>query len=345
VTAIAVRGPLADAVVALGAGLLVHGAARGRLPLLGSRALVALGRVSYPLYLLHQALGWWVIVSLQQAGVGPATSIAIALALAIGAAFVLNRAVEAPAMAALRAWRIRRREARAARRGGPGAASPATDHGSRPRAFAASDKGFSVRRADAAWSAGCALLILALSGGARLADALSDRVPRPHEAIRPVDPALHAPIGCQDGGPSTVILVLGQSNAASHAAPLSPAGAPSMRVFAEGRCVIAGTRCPAPPAADRASGARCRRTGRPPTRRSGCCGRRWRSAPPRSRAGHARTRYTSGSSRICGRCRPPVFRSSTWSGSTARAMRATAPRLPTTCAGCTHCGRFSMRMG
>jgi len=244
VTAIAVRGPLADAVVALGAGLLVHGAARGRLPLLGSRALVALGRVSYPLYLLHQALGWWVIVSLQQAGVGPATSIAIALALAIGAAFVLNRAVEAPAMAALRAWRIRRWEARAARRGGPGAASPATDRGSGPRAFAASDEGFSVRRADAAWSAGCAFLILALSGGARLADALSDRAPRPHEAIRPVDPALHAPIACQDGGPSTVILVLGQSNAASHAAPLSPAGAPSMRVFAEGRCVIAGDPLP-----------------------------------------------------------------------------------------------------
>jgi len=221
VLAIAVRGPLVHAGVAVGAGLLVHGAAGGRLPLLASRPLVALGRVSYPMYLLHQALGWWVIVSLQQAGLGPAMSIAIAIVLSVAAAFVMHRAVEAPAMAALRGWRRRRQDAR-----GPQGADAA------------------ARGSDPAWIAGCALVIVALSGGVTLARALRDRTPLPHETIRSIDPARDAPIACEDGGPAIVILVLGQSNAASHAAPIPPAGAPSMRVFAEGRCVIAADPLP-----------------------------------------------------------------------------------------------------
>jgi peptidoglycan/LPS O-acetylase OafA/YrhL len=221
VLAIAVRGPLVHAGVAVGAGLLVHGAAGGRLPLLASRPLVALGRVSYPLYLLHQALGWWVIVSLQQAGLGPALSIAIAIALSVAAGFLMHHAVEAPAMAALRAWRSRRQDARG-RQGDDAAA----------------------RGADPAWIAGCALVIVALSGGATLAHALRDRTPLPHETIRSLDPARDVPIACEDGAPATVILVLGQSNAASHAAPIPPVGAPSMRVFAEGRCVLAADPLP-----------------------------------------------------------------------------------------------------
>jgi peptidoglycan/LPS O-acetylase OafA/YrhL len=246
VLAIAVRGPLADAGVAVGAGLLVHGAARGRLPLLASRPLVALGRVSYPLYLLHQALGWWVIVSLQQAGLGSALSIVIAIALSVGAAFVLHRTIEVPAMAALRDWHRRRQQRQGPLRGGSAATTQAMDPGAGPRPSPASASfgAAAPRGPDAVWIAGCALVIVALSGGAALAHALRDRAPLPHETIRSLDPARDAPIACEDGGPATVILVLGQSNAASHAAPIPPVGGPLMRVFAEGRCVLAADPLP-----------------------------------------------------------------------------------------------------
>ncbi|RPH46455.1 MAG: hypothetical protein EHM87_02045 [Burkholderiales bacterium] len=216
IAAITTNGPVSGAATAAIVGGLVHGAARGRLPWLAVRPLVAIGRVSYPLYLVHQALGWWVIVSLQKAGMSSLGSVAVALALALVAAFALNRIVEEPAMAALRAfWRQR------------AAVRPAGGTGRR-------------------WTVGSAAVLVALSGGMTVVTALKPAAPKPHEAIRAVDPSRHTSVPCDDGVPARVILVLGQSNAASHAAPIPPpaVGGPALRVFAEGGCVIASDPLP-----------------------------------------------------------------------------------------------------
>jgi hypothetical protein len=93
-------------------------------------------------------------------------------------------------------------------------------------------------------------VLLALSGGVTVVSALRDRTPLPHEAIRAVDPVRHPTVPCDEGGaaagPARVILVLGQSNAASHAAPIPPpaTGGTTLRVFAEGRCVESGDPLP-----------------------------------------------------------------------------------------------------
>jgi peptidoglycan/LPS O-acetylase OafA/YrhL len=244
VLAIGCGGQPLVAALAVIACLLVHGAARGSLPILGIRPLVAIGRVSYPLYLVHQALGWWVIVSLQQAGVPALGSILIAVSLAIGAAFLLNRAVEEPVMAALRAWWRRRRATRGIPLETRPDAGPHNGPGNGP------GNGRGTSSSDRPWIAAAAAVLLALSGGVTVVSALRDRTPLPHEAIRAVDPARHPTVPCDQGGaaagPARVILVLGQSNAASHAAPIPPpaTGGTTLRVFAEGRCVESGDPLP-----------------------------------------------------------------------------------------------------
>jgi peptidoglycan/LPS O-acetylase OafA/YrhL len=240
VVAIASGGQPVVAALAVVACLLVHGAARGSLPILGIRPLVAIGRVSYPLYLVHQALGWWVIVSLQQAGVPALGSIMIAASLAIAAAFVLNRVVEEPVMAALRAWWRRTRATGGSRLHTRPDAEPDIGPGNGRRAGPS----------ELPWVVGAAAVLLSLSGGVTVASVLRDRTPLPHEAIRAVDPARHPTVPCEEagaaGGTARVILVLGQSNAASHAAPIPPpaTGGTTLRVFAEGRCVESGDPLP-----------------------------------------------------------------------------------------------------
>jgi peptidoglycan/LPS O-acetylase OafA/YrhL len=252
VVAIGCGGQPVVAALAVVACLLVHGAARGSLPILGIRPLVAIGRVSYPLYLVHQALGWWVIVSLQQAGVPALGSILIAASLAIGAAFLLNRVVEEPVMAALRAWWRRRRATRGIPLETRPDAEPDAGLDARPdaRPDIGPGNGRGTGPSDRPWIVGAAAVLLALSGGVTVVSVLRDRTPLPHEAIRAVDPARHPSVPCDvggaAGGAARVILVLGQSNAASHAAPIPPpaTGGTTLRVFAEGRCVESGDPLP-----------------------------------------------------------------------------------------------------
>lgn len=72
---------------------------------LDHKALVWLGGISYPLYLIHQHLGYVVIFHLAEWGVDPNVAVAVAIALAVWAGWAISRHVERPLQARIRtAW-------------------------------------------------------------------------------------------------------------------------------------------------------------------------------------------------------------------------------------------------
>jgi len=77
---------------------LFHAIINGRLSVLNARPLVWLGGISYPLYLLHQNIGYLLIRRLNDWGVNANLSVAAACILAITLAAALTRMVERPAM-------------------------------------------------------------------------------------------------------------------------------------------------------------------------------------------------------------------------------------------------------
>jgi len=89
--------------LAIGLALLLWLAATERLPWLANPLFTWLGGISYTLYLLHENIGWTVILHLQRAGVTTDLSILLAIGLALGLATVLTRYVERPAMDWIRA--------------------------------------------------------------------------------------------------------------------------------------------------------------------------------------------------------------------------------------------------
>jgi len=99
----------AVAALALFLMLLVAGAATGRLPSLGTPVLAFFGGISYPLYLLHENIGWVVQRFAQAHGSSFDMSIAAALATSITLATLLTKFVERPAMHAIRTWYRQRR--------------------------------------------------------------------------------------------------------------------------------------------------------------------------------------------------------------------------------------------
>lgn len=117
VLTLALTEGVATGVLAIALGLLVWGAAAGRLPALRHRVLVGLGAISYPLYLLHENIGWSVILRLSERGVPIDLATLAAIALALAMAALLHRVVEQPAMHAIRRWY-------AGRTGGPAVAGP-----------------------------------------------------------------------------------------------------------------------------------------------------------------------------------------------------------------------------
>lgn len=100
-------GPI-EALVALGMDLLFALLVRRQAGFLDTRLFVALGTISYPLYLVHQNLGYVVLRALRAEGWGYSAAIAVAAVLSIMVASALTFAVERPAMRALRSWQKRR---------------------------------------------------------------------------------------------------------------------------------------------------------------------------------------------------------------------------------------------
>lgn len=86
------------AALALAMAAAVFLAASGRLTWLRNPVLAWLGAISYPLYLVHENIGWSVQLRLVEMGVPTDLIVLIALVLVLALATLLNRLVELPAM-------------------------------------------------------------------------------------------------------------------------------------------------------------------------------------------------------------------------------------------------------
>lgn len=88
--------------LSLALAALVFGAATQRLPWLALPVMVWFGTISYTLYLLHENIGWSVLLRLRDWGVQRDVAIACTIALALLLADGLTRFIEKPAMAWIR---------------------------------------------------------------------------------------------------------------------------------------------------------------------------------------------------------------------------------------------------
>lgn len=78
--------------------VVLYFAAKGRLGFLNNRGLVFLGTISYTLYLVHENIGWALIMRLEKSGMDANAAIVVALAVALLLATLLTKLVEQPAM-------------------------------------------------------------------------------------------------------------------------------------------------------------------------------------------------------------------------------------------------------
>lgn len=78
--------------------MLLYLAASGRLSLLRWGLLVWLGDISYTLYLLHENIGWAILLRFKAAGLGANLAIPLVIAISLCAAGLLTRYLERPAM-------------------------------------------------------------------------------------------------------------------------------------------------------------------------------------------------------------------------------------------------------
>lgn len=85
-------------------GGLVLSAANGRLKFLSNPIFVWLGTISYTLYLLHENIGWSIILSLREAGLGANASISLSIAASLLLSSLVTFWVEKPAMSRIRKW-------------------------------------------------------------------------------------------------------------------------------------------------------------------------------------------------------------------------------------------------
>ena len=96
--------------LALVFALLVYAATLGRLTVLNARLFLWLGAISYPLYLLHENIGWSVQLQALAHGTPFMVAAALALVVSLTAATALTRWVEQPAMRWIRTrYRERKR--------------------------------------------------------------------------------------------------------------------------------------------------------------------------------------------------------------------------------------------
>lgn len=197
---------LAAAVLAFTAVSL---AAEKRFAIMGWRPLVIIGAFSYPLYLIHEQLGWLVMLKAQASGVLPSISVAIAVALSCSVAWGLHHAVELPCTRLLRARWAERQQA---------------------KRTAAGSRVFAI-------SALFALLVLAL--GSKAVASMRPGTARTLEKVNGLSPVdVQRDCAIRSERPRTVVLlVLGQSNAASHGERVDPAS--TVTAFSAGHCVQA----------------------------------------------------------------------------------------------------------
>ena len=79
-------------------------AAFGKFPGLSTRPLLWVGMISYPLYLLHQNIGYLVILAGYRQGLWPNVNVVLAIIVSTLLATTVSLAVERPAMRGIRGW-------------------------------------------------------------------------------------------------------------------------------------------------------------------------------------------------------------------------------------------------
>ncbi len=107
-----------ESALLLGAVLLIAlfwSVEQGYLRGLSIRPLLLLGRISYPLYLVHQHIGYSLMLRLQDRGLSPEASMALALLVALVLSALISYLVEWPAQR----WLLAARQGRSARGPGP----------------------------------------------------------------------------------------------------------------------------------------------------------------------------------------------------------------------------------
>jgi peptidoglycan/LPS O-acetylase OafA/YrhL len=180
---VATRGEIDRTVAAVLSATLVLLASRGRLPVLTLRPLVFFGAISYPLYLVHEKIGWAVLRELEVRWPSSWTAVAAAVAISVTIATLLHYLVEEPSRRALR-------DAYARRTGTRVTAPPARTPG-RP---ALPDPLVTFPR----WAVGSCLLIVFFAAGGVLAGRLAgatraEAAPAPAiEAAAPMHHPHHA---------------------------------------------------------------------------------------------------------------------------------------------------------
>lgn len=88
-------------VAAIGASLFAL-LLSGKLGFLGARPFVALGALSYTLYLVHESIGWAIIRRLEASGYAPELAVAVAIGVAFASSWLLTTYVERPALRYIR---------------------------------------------------------------------------------------------------------------------------------------------------------------------------------------------------------------------------------------------------
>jgi peptidoglycan/LPS O-acetylase OafA/YrhL len=98
VAVIALAKGIGVGLLAVGCFVLLRGAAQGRWRWLEHPVCLWLGSISYTLYLLHENIGWALLLRLEALGLPPTAAILVVLAVSLGLAHGLTRWVEQPAM-------------------------------------------------------------------------------------------------------------------------------------------------------------------------------------------------------------------------------------------------------
>lgn len=195
--------------------LVLLAAVKGRLSVLANPVLAWLGAISYTLYLLHENIGWGIIMHLERAGLAADLTILMAIAIALALASALTWLVERPAMSWLRQlYRLH------------------------PVPV--------LKLNHAAAFAGC--LLMAVAGLAYAWHQSNPRVGKLEDLTRRIFlPAEHLAVPCQFLAEQRplMVFVLGQSNAANHGEPVGNGtmSQPALFFF-DGKCY--STSGPAP---------------------------------------------------------------------------------------------------
>lgn len=222
---IALRTGISDILFATTWIALVSLAAFGRLPIAGWRVMTFFGAISYPLYLLHQQIGYVVILWLQGSGATPLLSMAVAAIIVVLLAWALHRLVEKPSMKLVSRWRARRKAAASV-------LAENTEKLLRPNQSISSWP----------WAFACLVIIGSLAVGSIVLNRAKRAENRDSErallaTVNAFDPGKLQSAPCDDPNASTaapVFLVLGQSNAASQAS--APEPGESVRLIVNGQC-------------------------------------------------------------------------------------------------------------